>query len=52
MKAEERNGGKLDVADLWIDIGAKDKAAALAKVQVGDYVTYALGVSWAAGTTI
>ncbi len=45
MKAEERNGGKLDIADLWIDIGAKDKAAALAKVQVGDVVTYALGVS-------
>ena len=45
MKAEERNGGKLDVADLWIDIGAQDKAAALAKVAVGDVVTYALGVS-------
>jgi putative aminopeptidase FrvX len=45
MKAEERNGGKLDIADLWIDIGAKDKAAALAKVAVGDVVTYALGVS-------
>ena len=45
MKAEERNGGKLDIADLWIDIGAKDKAAALAKVNVGDVVTYALGVS-------
>lgn len=45
MKAEERNGGKLDVGDLWIDIGAKDKAAALAKVNVGDVVTYALGVS-------
>ena len=45
MKAEERNGGKLDIGDLWIDIGAKDKAAALAKVAVGDVVTYALGVS-------
>jgi len=45
MKAEERNGGKLDIADLWIDIGAKDKAAALEKVAVGDVVTYALGVS-------
>jgi putative aminopeptidase FrvX len=45
MKAEERNGGKLDISDLWIDIGAKDKAAALEKVAVGDVVTYALGVS-------
>ena len=45
MKPEERNGGKLDVGDLWIDIGAKDKAAALAQVQVGDVATYALGVS-------
>ena len=45
MKPEERNGGKLDIADLWIDIGAKDKAAALEKVNVGDVVTYALGIS-------
>ncbi len=45
MKPEERNGGKLEVTDLWIDIGAKDKAAALAKVGVGDVATYALGVT-------
>jgi endoglucanase len=45
MKAEERNGAKLETHDLWIDIGAKDKAAALEKVSVGDIVTYALGVT-------
>jgi endoglucanase len=46
MKGEERNGGaKLETQDLWIDIGAKDKAAALAKVAVGDSVTYALGIT-------
>jgi endoglucanase len=45
MKAEERNGSKLDLQDLWIDIGAKDKAAALEKVAVGDPVTYLLGIT-------
>ena len=45
MKADERNGSKLEVTDLWIDIGAKDKAAALDKVNVGDCVTYVLGIS-------
>ena len=45
MKAEERNGSKLELTDLWIDIGAKDKAAALEKVSVGDSVTYMLGVT-------
>ena len=45
MKPEERNGGKLELQDLWIDIGVKDKAAALAKVSVGDVATYALGVT-------
>jgi tetrahedral aminopeptidase len=45
MKAEERNGGKLEPHDLWIDIGAKNKEEALAKVAIGDSVTYALGVT-------
>jgi len=45
MKAEERNGAKLETHDLWIDIGAKDKAAAMEKVAVGDCVTYSLGVT-------
>jgi putative aminopeptidase FrvX len=45
MKAEERNGAKLEVHDLWLDIGAKDKAAAIEKVAVGDVATYALGIT-------
>lgn len=46
MKPDERNGGaKLEPHDLWIDIGAKDKAAALTRVAIGDSVTYALGVT-------
>ena len=44
MKPDERNGGKLEVQDLWIDLGVKDKAAALAKVSVGDIATYMLGI--------
>ena len=45
MTAEERKGGKLEVGDLRIDIGANDQADALNRVRVGDVVTFALGVS-------
>jgi len=31
---------KLKIEDLWIDIGAKDKADALTRVAVGDTITY------------
>ena len=34
MKQEERGQGKVELTDLWIDIGAKDKAAALKKVSI------------------
>jgi endoglucanase len=33
-------GAKLKMEDLWIDIGASNRAAALKKVAVGDVVTY------------
>ncbi len=31
---------KLRMEDLWVDIGAKDKADAESKVAIGDIVTY------------
>ena len=39
MDAEERKKGSR-IKDLWIDIGAKDRKRALARVQIGDPVTY------------
>lgn len=45
MKPEERNGGKIDLADLAIDIGAKDRKDALEKVQIGDPITFKLGLT-------
>jgi len=45
MKAEERNQGKVERTDLWIDIGTKSKAETLKLVQIGDPVTYALGLT-------
>lgn len=46
MKTEERDQAKkFDLADLPIDIGAKNKEEALKRVQVGDPVTFTLGVA-------
>ncbi len=45
MKPEERNSAKVDLNDLWLDIGAKDKKAAEKRVTVGDPITYKLGVT-------
>ena len=42
MKPEERNQGKVELTDLWIDIGAKNKAEAARHVSVSDPVTYRL----------
>jgi endoglucanase len=43
LQPEERSKApKLD--DLWIDIGAKDKKAALKKVAVGDIITFSPGL--------
>jgi len=44
MKVEERNSGKIELADVAVDIGAKDKAQAMEYVAVGDPVTYELGM--------
>ena len=45
MTPAERAGGKIDPAKLWIDLGAADRAAALARVAVADPVTFAAGVT-------
>lgn len=45
MKPEERNQGKVERTDLWIDIGTKNKAETLKLVQIGDPVTYRLGLT-------
>ena len=39
MRGDAENA-KLKMEDLWIDIGAKDKADAESKVSIGDIVTY------------
>ncbi|MBI4581775.1 MAG: M42 family metallopeptidase [Planctomycetes bacterium] len=44
MKPEERGQAKIELQDLWIDIGAKNKADALKHVSIADPVTYRLGM--------
>lgn len=45
QKAEERKAMKVDIADCFIDIGAKNQKDAEKFVEIGDYVTYRLGVT-------
>ncbi|MCE5239093.1 M42 family metallopeptidase [bacterium] len=42
LKAEERDKPKLDLSDMFIDIGAKDKEDAQGKVEIGDCATFDL----------
>ena len=44
MKPEERNQAKVEMQDLWIDIGVKNKEEALKRVAIADPVTYRLGM--------
>lgn len=44
MKPEERDKGKVELTEVWIDIGAKDKSDALRRVAIGNPVTYQLGL--------
>ena len=43
MKPEEK-GKNVELDDLWIDIGAKNKADALKRINIGDPVTFAVGM--------
>jgi len=44
MKEAERNQGKIELTDLWIDIGVKDKKEAQKMVSVADPVSFKLGL--------
>jgi tetrahedral aminopeptidase len=45
MRGKESEQSKIDIADLWIDIGAKNRAEAEKRVAVGDPVTFKLGMT-------
>jgi tetrahedral aminopeptidase len=46
MKQEERDGAKkIELSDLHVDIGATSEEEALDKVQIGDTVTFPLGLA-------
>jgi endoglucanase len=44
QKAEERQKMSLEIEKYWIDIGAKNEAEALKKVQIGDPITFTLNI--------
>ncbi len=43
--SEERDKQKLDIEKIWIDIGAKDRKEAEGRIEIGDPVTFKLGVT-------
>jgi putative aminopeptidase FrvX len=43
MKPEERGAAKIELSDLWLDIGAKNRKDAEKRVALGDPITYKLG---------
>jgi tetrahedral aminopeptidase len=45
MKESERGQGKIELTDLWLDIGASSKDEALKKVSIGDVATFRLGLT-------
>lgn len=45
QKPEERKNLKIDLDTAWIDIGAKDDKEVKALIEIGDPITYKLGVS-------
>jgi tetrahedral aminopeptidase len=40
LQSDEDNKGNIKVENLWIDIGATNKAEALESVRIGDYITF------------
>ncbi len=45
IRGKEAETAKIEPGDLWIDIGAKDKADAEKRVGVGDPITFKLGMT-------
>ena len=45
QKPDERGQGKVNVDDVWIDIGARNRKEAVKLVEIGDPVTFRLGVT-------
>ena len=44
LAPEERKKAEVRISKLWIDIGAKDKAEAQKQVEIGDPITFELGM--------
>jgi endoglucanase len=44
QKPEERKGDKLEISQLWIDLGASTKQEVMEKVEIGDPITFELGL--------
>ncbi len=45
MRGKEAEQPRVEIADLWIDIGAKNRAQAEKRVSVGDPITFKLGMT-------
>lgn len=45
QKPEERKGEAKDISSMWIDIGASDKAESEKVVEIGDPITFELGLT-------
>ena len=45
QKPEERKGEAKDISSMWIDIGAGDKAEAESVLEIGDPITFELGLT-------
>ncbi len=52
QKPEERKGEAKDFSSLWIDIGASDKQEAESAVEIGDPITFELGLTHLLGDRV
>jgi len=52
MRSDERGQGKILLHELWVDIGAKNRKDAEKRMQIGDPVTFALGMTTLNGDVV